>query len=167
MLALVSSGCGEMGPLKDSSYTASSAAQQAPFARLNASHPRASPKAWCRDQEDVNGYLQVNLGRRWYKINECMKKLIMNQPIHPHLASKSKLTTNQSIHQWRNIFKRVIRKNISKIFFHAKPEHTFIREYYNLNRFHNRELLTPSVHRITSNAPNNSEIVTFSIAIPL
>ncbi|CAH3195719.1 unnamed protein product [Porites evermanni] len=55
------SGCGEMGPLKDSSYTASSAAQQAPFARLNASRPRASPKAWCRDQEDVNGYLQVNL----------------------------------------------------------------------------------------------------------
>ena len=63
MLALVSSGCGEIGPLKDSSYTASSAAQQAPFARLNASEPRASPKAWCRDQEDVNGYLQVNLGR--------------------------------------------------------------------------------------------------------
>ena len=63
MLALVSSGCGEIGPLKESSYTASSAAQQAPFAQLNASHPEASPKAWCRDQEDVNGYLQVNLGR--------------------------------------------------------------------------------------------------------
>ena len=64
MLALVSSGCGEIGPLKDSSYMASSAAQQAPFARLNASHSKVSPKAWCRDQEDVNGYLQVNLGRK-------------------------------------------------------------------------------------------------------
>ena len=64
ILAFVSLGCGEIGPLKDSSYTASSAAQQAPFARLNTSYPRASPKAWCRDQEDVNGYLQVNLGRR-------------------------------------------------------------------------------------------------------
>lgn len=78
----------------------------------------------------------------------------MNQPIHPHLASKSKLTTNQSIYQWRNIFERAIRKNISKIFFHAKTEHTFITEYDNLLRFYNRErLVTASVHRITSNAP--------------
>ena len=78
----------------------------------------------------------------------------MNQPIHPHLASKSKLTTNQSIYQWRNIFERAIRKNISKIFFHAKTEHTFITEYDNLLRFYNRErLVTASAHRITSNAP--------------
>jgi len=56
------SGCGEIGPLKDANYKASTAIQPPRFARLNTSNPGASKVAWCRDLSDKNGYLQIDLG---------------------------------------------------------------------------------------------------------
>lgn len=62
VLAYNFSGCGEIGPLKDASYTASTAVQPARLARLNTSHPGASQDAWCPNPEDIDVYLQIDLG---------------------------------------------------------------------------------------------------------
>lgn len=63
-LSFFTSECGEIGPLKDTSFTASTAIQKARFARLNTSNPGESKVAWCRDPEDVDGFLQIDLGMR-------------------------------------------------------------------------------------------------------
>ena len=58
-------GCGERGPLNESSYSASSIqGQPARFAALDTSNPSESRGAWCRALDDVGGYIEVNLGTR-------------------------------------------------------------------------------------------------------
>lgn len=57
-------GCGQRGPLNQSEYTASGSQREtsAFFAALDTSDPSASQKAWCRNENDAEGYLQLNLG---------------------------------------------------------------------------------------------------------
>ena len=61
-------GCGEKGPLNESSYQASSAKQPARNAALDTSSPSDSLLAWCRRQNDVGGYLQLNLGTMFFTL---------------------------------------------------------------------------------------------------
>ena len=61
-------GCGEKGPLNESSYQASSAEQPARNAALDTSNPSDSSLAWCRRQNDVGGYLQLNLGTMFFYV---------------------------------------------------------------------------------------------------
>ena len=62
-------GCGEKGPLNDSNYRASSAFPLVParFAALDTSNPSASRVAWCLRQDDVGGYLELNLGTMYLR----------------------------------------------------------------------------------------------------
>ena len=60
-------GCGEKGPLNDSNYRASSAFVPARNAALDTSNPSASQVAWCLGQDDVGGYLQLNLGTMYLR----------------------------------------------------------------------------------------------------
>ncbi|XP_022783430.1 coadhesin-like [Stylophora pistillata] len=55
-------GCGERTQLSDSNYSASTAVQPASFAKLDTSNPSASQRAWCRNANEVGGYLQIDLG---------------------------------------------------------------------------------------------------------
>ena len=58
-------GCGQRGPLNQSEYTASGSQREtsAFFAALDTADPSASQKAWCRNENDAEGYLQLNLGK--------------------------------------------------------------------------------------------------------
>lgn len=56
-------GCGERFPLNDSNYRASSSDEQpARFAALDTSNPKASQVSWCREVNDIGGYIEINLG---------------------------------------------------------------------------------------------------------
>ena len=56
-------GCGERFSLNDSNYMASTSDEQpARFAALDTSNPRASQVAWCREVNNIGGFIQINLG---------------------------------------------------------------------------------------------------------
>lgn len=55
-------GCTERTSLNDTNYSASTVEQPAQFAKLDTSNPSASQRAWCRDINNVGGYLQIDLG---------------------------------------------------------------------------------------------------------
>ena len=60
-------GCQERTQLNDTSYSASTAVQPARFAKLDTSNPSASRRAWCRERNDIGGYLQIDLGKNSLK----------------------------------------------------------------------------------------------------
>ena len=67
IISVLFTGCGEKGPLNDSNYRASSAFAPARNAALDTSNPSASRVAWCLRQDDVGGYLELNLGTMYLR----------------------------------------------------------------------------------------------------
>lgn len=55
-------GCGEKGPFNESSYDALGGALPPRFAALDTSNPRKSKVAWCRDMNQIGGFIEINLG---------------------------------------------------------------------------------------------------------
>ena len=65
------SGCGERFPLNVSNYRASSGNEQpARLAALDTSDPGALQVSWCRDLDDVGGYIEINLGTAVFSLTE-------------------------------------------------------------------------------------------------
>lgn len=59
--------CGEIGPLGDSSYQASSSVQLPRFAKLNTTDPGVNRRGWCPSPDDSDPYLQIDLGKKKIK----------------------------------------------------------------------------------------------------